>query len=178
MATITVPLNKVATVFRKYGTAARHETAQGLPVVVKRAEIIITSATRRAPPASPNGSTGAVNYGKYLKAWSAKVTKLNGNRGVLVGNNRKYAPNIDYGRRAGAKAPPVSAIALWAVKKMGLPYKAALKIAGPIATSIAKRGLKPRGVLRGPNTTKDFLDAMESAMSAALSKAAQRVAIP
>lgn len=178
MATITVPLNKVARVFSKYGIAARQETARGLPSVAKRAEDIVTKATKNAPPASANGGTGAVNYGKYLKAWSAKVTKLNGNRGVLVGNNRAYAPYIDYGRSAGARPPPVDAIALWAVKKMGLPYQAARKIAWPIAKSIAKRGLRPRGVLRGPDTTKDFLDAMESAMSAALSKAAQRVAIP
>jgi hypothetical protein len=177
MATLTVPFNKLAGVFRKYGVLTRRETPIGLTEVVNRAKVIVTSSTRNAPPASPNGGIGAVNYLNYLKAWQVKRATLNGNKGVLVGNTRVYAPYIDYGRKPG-RAPPVDAIALWAVKKLNLPYAAARKIAWPIARAIAKRGLRPRGVLHGKNTTQDFLDAMEGSMGKALSRAAQKLAIP
>ena len=178
MPTLTVPFKKLPSVFRKYGAHARHETTSCLTQVAKRSEIIMTSATRNAPPASDNGGIGAVNYGNYLKAWSARVLSSGGSRGVLVANTRVYAPNIDYGRRAGARLPPISAITQWAVKKLGLPYKEARRAAFPIAQKIKRDGLKPRGVLHGPNTTKDLSDAMETAVGAALDRAANKLGAP
>jgi hypothetical protein len=177
MATITVPFNKLGGLFRKYGTAQRAETSAGLLEVAKRAQVIITSATRYAPPASANGGIGAVNYELYLRAWSVKRALLNGNRGVLVANTKPYAPNVEYGRKAGAKAPPLKAITRWAQKKLSLPYDEAKKAAWPIRSAIARRGLRPRGVLQGPSTTKDFLDAMEDSMSKALSRATKKACV-
>lgn len=172
MPSITVPFNKLAGIFRKYGVHSHHETSKSLTQVAKRAEIIVTSATRNAPPASPNGSIGAVNYGRYLKQWKAQVVLTGTVRGVFVGNTREYAPTIDYGRRAGARLPPIDAIARWATKKFGITYEEAKERAWPIAQNIKRRGLQPRGVLHGTNTTQDLSDAMETAVGAALDRAA------
>lgn len=177
MPSISVPLVKVPQLFRKYGIAAQRETKACLPQVAKHAESIVTSATRNAPPASPNGGTGAVNYERYLKAWNAKVMTIAGMTGVFISNTRVYAPNIDYGRNPG-RMPPISAIARWATKKFGIPYAEAKKIAWPIAKVIARRGLLPRGVLHGQNTTQDLSAAMETAVGAALDKAANKMVVP
>jgi hypothetical protein len=50
---------------------------------------------------------------------------------------------METGRRAGAAMPPLAAIELWAMRKLGLDGASAHRAAWPIAQAIARRGLPP-----------------------------------
>lgn len=177
MAThVTVPFHQLHTVFRKYGSVSRAEMVPAVGRLAKRAGIIINSATRTAPPASPNGSIGAVNYGNFLRAWRSDEVNIGGRYGVLVSNASGIkGATIEYGGAWPNRPPPKAAIAHWAVRKFGIPYEKALRIAFPISRAIKRRGLKPRKVMTGPDTQKSFVMAMQQVFSQALSNACKQL---
>lgn len=170
-----IPFRQMPSVFRNIRIGVKSETFKGLQQAADRAKIIMTSATRTAP--AHHGNNGVYNYGTYLRGWRSVRSMLNGSWGVLVYNTKVYGYNIDYGRRPGARRPPVAAITRWAMKRFGLPYKDARKRAFGIATAIAKRGIGPVPVLRAPNTEQSLKDAMETAMEAAIVTAVKK-AVP
>jgi hypothetical protein len=51
---------------------------------------------------------------------------------------------MEEGRRPGAKFPPVDAIKLWVVRKLGIPPEEADGVAFVIARSIARKGIEGR----------------------------------
>jgi hypothetical protein len=70
-----------------------------------------------------------------------------------------YAPVIEYGRKPGTM-PPVDAIKLWVVRKLGISGKEADSAAWGIAKNIAKRGFSPSGDV-GPTGAKMFREGLE-----------------
>ena len=54
----------------------------------------------------------------------------------------EYISNIEYGRRAGAKKPPLKPIAEWLMNKMGLSKEEAYSVAPKVAHNISKYGIK------------------------------------
>ncbi len=117
---------------------------RGLHSGAARGVTVVQTAVTRAEPASANGKIGAFNTGAYRGGW--RWSKLP-EGGSAIYNTKAYAPVIEGGRRAGAKPPPIKAIAAWARRKLGLSAKQALAAAYPIQKAIAKRGLRPRRVL-------------------------------
>lgn len=86
----------------------------------------------------------AFNTGDYLRKWTHELLP----RGGRVFNNHRAAAVLEDGRRRGAKRPPVREIELWARRKLGLDGKELKSAAFAIANAIAKRGLKPRRILK------------------------------
>lgn len=177
MAThLRVSFAQLPGVFQQYGRNARAEVVPAVGRLAKQAGLIINSATRTAKPASKNGGIGAVNYGDFIRAWRADPVTLGGRYGVLVSNNSdKKALTIEYGGTWPNKAPPKAAIAHWAVRKFGIPYEQAERIAFPIARAIKRRGLRPRKVLTGKDTEKSFVMAMRQVFTQALSNASKQL---
>lgn len=72
----------------------------------------------------------------------------------------KYAINVDQGRRAGAKMPPVGPILDWLRRKKIAPKNGKLgQLAFAIAKSIAKKGIKARPFLKNiPEYTQQWID--------------------
>ncbi len=172
-----IPLHRMPTVFSSYGRHVRNRIPIALSRVAREAGKIIADATRKAPPASPRGSVGAVNYGTFLSNWRSQVTSQNGNQGVLVSNaSGLKGATIEWGGRWPNKAPPVDAIATWATKKLGLSYPEAKKAAWPISRAIKRRGLQPRLVMSGDNTKTAFKLSMQNAFAGVVTKAADRLA--
>lgn len=118
--------------------ALRGARAAGL-----RSVAALHKATGEAPPASKNGSKGAVNTGFYKRAWKSSMVA----DGSVVHNGATYAGVIEHGRRAGSRMPPTKMIARWIQRRLGKSEKEAAQMAFVVARSIAKRGLGPRKVL-------------------------------
>ncbi len=59
-----------------------------------------------------------------------------------------YAPVMEFGRRAGARQPPVDALLSWVTQKLGVPSGKARGVAFVIARSIARKGIKGRGFMK------------------------------
>lgn len=175
MRHITVPFSSLPEMFRRYGAVAKRNTEGYLPRVVERVKHIVTVETANAPRASPNGRTGAVDTGNYLRSWQVNTATLGGVRGVLITNLAKYMAVIERGRTAGAKAPPVSVIASWAQRRLGLPYKEARDAAWPIAMAIKRRGLYARRVMTGNPAKNSYRNTMREVMGIALDEASIRV---
>jgi len=121
---------------------------RGIHSGLYRSIVVVQQATVDAYPASPNGSTGAVNTGAYRGAWQVETTKTGGR----IWNSKAYSGVIEYGRRRGAARPPIREIELWAKRKLGLSGKALKSAAFAIANAIKKRGLAGRKVLTSPRT--------------------------
>lgn len=161
MAIIQVELRDAADLFRAMGSRAPAAIHRGLLSAAMQAKPIMVRQTDTAPPASRRGSRGAVNTGNYRQAWKAAPDSKGGSQGLLVANTSPYAGVIEYGRRRGAKAPPLEPIARWAQRKLGLPYKRARGIAFVIARRISQRGLLARRVLTSRTTTDLLLTAVK-----------------
>lgn len=148
MATIRVDIKEAGALFRRMGERLPGTIEKGVRSFVARAKPMMVQATDQAVPANPRGvGRGAVNTGNYRRRWKAEVLRGERLPGAVVANDTPYAGVIEYGRRAGARMPPVDALARWAQRKLGMPYKKAKGIAFAIAKSIKRRGLKPRYVL-------------------------------
>jgi hypothetical protein len=148
---------------------------------------ILHAATRNAIPANPSGvGVGAFNTGAYLRAWKSRGT----DQGAVVFNDSPYAGIIEFGRRPGARMPPIDVIEHWvirkglaktvqkaagrkrsAAKKLAAAYAAAREsrsIAFVIARAIKRRGLIARRVMHSS------LKAMGEAVYAEISVAVHR----
>lgn len=143
MPTVKLTLDQLPAWARSLGKRLKPATVRGLQRGAMQALPVLQDATRFAPPASPAGQPGAVNTGALLRGWRA-VPEPNG---VLVTNSVPYAPVVEYGRRAGARQPPLRVIEQWARRRLRLNAKEAKAAAYPIARAIAKRGLDARLIL-------------------------------
>jgi hypothetical protein len=102
--------------------------------------------TSHAPPASPGGTSGALDTGLYKAAW--KTGSLP--NGASVFNDRPYAGVIDYGRRpAPVSRGGVRNLEAWAKRKLKLGQAQARAAAWAIAKKLEKRPLLARKVLSG-----------------------------
>ena len=103
-----------------------------------------------------------VNAGTLRDSLNHQIVSPFPNLVGAVGSPLQYAETIEKGRRPGSKMPPVDAIALWAVRKLGLSPEEAEGAAWAIAKHIAKHGFSPRGEV-GPTGKKMFKEGYEAA---------------
>lgn len=64
--------------------------------------------------------------------------------GIEIRVDAPYAAVVEYGRRPGARMPPIEPIRLWAVRKLGMDPDDAAEAAFGIALSIAIAGTEPK----------------------------------
>ena len=85
-----------------------------------------------------------VSSGRYKGSWNVR----NIEHGAVLYNSLSYPPFIEYGRRAGARFPPVAALIRW-VRHKGLAKGVADAhgLAFVIARKIAKKGIPPKPVM-------------------------------
>jgi hypothetical protein len=140
----TVRLADLGKYERRLAGRLRPMLARAALSAAMRSVQLMQQRTTTAPPASPQGSVGAFNYGQYRRVWRATKHP----EGAVLFNPSKYAGVIEFGRRAG-RFPPLEAIARWAQRKFSISRKDALQIAYPIAHAIARRGLLGRRVMTG-----------------------------
>lgn len=124
--------------------------------------------TRTAQAANPTntGQGGAVNTGAFLRGWKARAIA----GGAEVRNDAPYSGVVEYGRRAGARAPPRAEIARWVQRRMGLSEKEARSVAFLIARSIKRRGLKGRHILTSDEHMRELVAAVTNEMVAELDR--------
>jgi len=101
--------------------------------------------------------------------------------GAMLANAAPYFVVMDEGRRAGAKAPPLEPILQWVLRKRLTGYaraktkkqpdlmKQARSIAFLIRRSIARKGIKPRGIVTGTGVQATVWSFVEQAMREAAS---------
>ena len=65
-----------------------------------------------------------------------------------VGTPLVYGIVMEEGRKPGAKMPPVDAIKLWVVRKLGIPPEDADSVAFLVARSIARKGIEGKHMFR------------------------------
>jgi hypothetical protein len=85
-----------------------------------------------------------VNTGQLRQSITHQILSPFPNLIGQVGSPLPYAPVMEEGRRPGAKMPPVDAIKLWVVRKLGIPPEEADGVAFVIARSIARKGIEGR----------------------------------
>lgn len=163
MATVAVDFPGLVRFMSRLKGASSEAISRGVLSASNKARPIMERAVLNAPPASARGSVGAVNNRDYLRSWHARRETRNGNIGLLVYSaGVAYAGVIEHGRRVGASTPPPEALARWAQRKLGLPYKQAKRAGFAMSKAISKRGLQPRRVLTGQATQDALVDAFRT----------------
>jgi hypothetical protein len=107
--------------------------------------------------------------GNYAHGWRSNVevqspTSIVGRVASTI--KSVYPAVIEFGRRPGAKPPPVSALVEWVKVKLGATEQTARNVAFLVARAIGRRGLKPRKVLFGAweDTRATFTRNFEAAL--------------
>lgn len=157
MGTTRIRLQDLADWHRRLGARFRGAARVGLAAGGERCVSIAQRVT---------AEKGAFNTGAYRGAWRTEPT----DGGQRVYNPALYAGVIEFGRRAGRRAPPLKAIAEWALRKLSLTAAAAKAAAFPIARAIARRGIAGRYVARG--SLAEMTRAMTDELLGALRRAA------
>ncbi len=155
----TMSFSEYVSRFKQVRPSMPNEITSALDETAPWLKAIVSAATQVAPPASRNGSYGAVATGKMLNSW--KATRI-GTKGILISNGQVQAVIADYGRAPGKKMPPVSKIMQWAQVRLGLGYAEAKRAAWPIARAIAQRGLQKRGILHSDQRNAQLARIMET----------------
>lgn len=128
---------------RRLGKAFMPAALRGIQAGGLRCIPLLHQSTETAPPASPNGGTGAVDTRDYLRRWRTSPLP----NGVEVFNDSPQAGVIESGRRPGARLPPSEILRPWARRKLGLSAEQAKGAAFAIARAIGARGLRARRVM-------------------------------
>ncbi len=87
---------------------------------------------------------GIVDRGTYKQRFKARRTKT----GATLSNDAPHAAVIEFGRRAGARRPPLGSIIGWVSRKLGVGGSAGRSLAYVIARAIGRRGLPAYAVFR------------------------------
>lgn len=106
------------------------------------------SRALKANPASPRGSEGAFDTGRYNAAWRAGPLP---GIGARLYNLQPYSAVVEHGRRVGKRVGRAGLrnLELWAQRKLGVSQQDAKSAAFAIARSITKRGLQGRKIMTG-----------------------------
>jgi len=133
---------------------------------------ILQENTDNAPPASANGTTGAVDTGNFRDSWEIN----HGAAGlVTITNDADGAGAIDGGRKAGSPMPPIDAISDWVGRHLDVDSNRQNAVAYVIARAIAERGLQPRFVVK--RSLPEILNAASSAANIDIDKRYARIAM-
>lgn len=130
----------------RLGDAFKPAAIRGLQSCAMRAIVELQQRTRTAPPANPAGigQGGAVDTGGFLRSWRSVTTDT----GVDLYNDAPHGAVVERGRRAGRKRPPISVIARWLMRRLGLGAREARTRAFAVANSIKRRGLIGRKIMK------------------------------
>ena len=150
MTTMVVTFPEWTRWLKRLGKRYMPAVQRGLLSGAARSLVLLQNRTRDARPANPmrKGEGGAVNTGQYLRSW--RTERVPG--GVRVWNSAPYAPIVEFGRRKGAKMPPVAEMEIWARRRLELSATEAKRAAFVIARAIARRGLEGRRIMTGART--------------------------
>jgi hypothetical protein len=128
---LKVSLKKLQDSFSTENAALRRALGNGLESAAHRTVALMHERTKTAPPASKNGTPGAVNTGFYKRSWrSQRIVRVGKIASAVVFNTASYAGIIDLGRRKGGRMPPIEPIARWVQRKLNgalRPRKVAAK---------------------------------------------------
>lgn len=90
------------------------------------------------------------------------VVEMNGNTVIVSLIIPEHWKNVEFGRRAGAKMPPIDTIKNWISIKGIVPdgrnpkIKDPQQLAYPIAKAIARDGIRPRKLLEGTGLVNTY----------------------
>ncbi|MHC1726501.1 MAG: hypothetical protein AB9866_10905 [Syntrophobacteraceae bacterium] len=128
----------------KFPEVTALEMRAGLRIIAARAEKVMVEKTPRGVGAQ-GGLAGSIHgeVTAYGQGWAARI-----------GTPLEYGQVIELGRRPGQRMPPVAPIALWAVRKLGVPQADARSVAYVIARKIAIKGFPGKFMAR--NTLKEL----------------------
>jgi len=156
---ITVSVPKAGFNFAGERRLLNDAVRRGLISASHRGVETVRLATLRAPPASANGSRGAVNTGAYRRAWAGHASPPGAPQAATLDNAMPYAGVIEHGMRPG-KWVNQEALTMWVLRKLRKKLKAkgaearrkeARGLAFVIARAIHRRGLRPRLVATNSN---------------------------
>lgn len=83
-----------------------------------------------------------VNEDKLRGGINHQITSPFPNLEGIVGSPAEYAPVMEYGRKPGSKMPPVDALAIWAIRVLGVSRDESQSVGWALAKSIAKHGIE------------------------------------
>ena len=89
-----------------------------------------------------------VNVGKLRDSIGHSIISQFPNLIGQVGTPLVYGIVMEEGRKPGARMPPVDAIKLWVVRKLGIPADEAEGVAWAVAKSIAKKGIEGKHMFK------------------------------
>ena len=145
MTTLNVKLtvSQYASAMRKLGKTFLPTVKRGVLSGALHSLEVVRSNTQHCPPASPNGSAGAVNLGVFYRGWRAARTE----GGAVIFNDTPYASVIERGRRPGARPPPSAVLIPWLRRKAHMTEAEAKRLAFVVARAIGRRGQEGRFIL-------------------------------
>jgi len=108
--------------------------------------------------------------GSFSMWWLGQLIDWNAYR---VWNSTPYAAPVEYGRRPGAKPPPVRALEPWVEKVLQVAPNRVRSVAFLVAKAIGRRGIKGRNILEQALLfiLPTFPKILEAHLDAALRKA-------
>lgn len=124
--------------------------------------------------------------GRYLNGWGHSPAMHLGPvaASIRVCNDAPYSGVIELGRRSGRKMPwirntPLESqpIYMWCIRQLGMTADEAAKAARPIASSIKRKGIKGKYVVRDVlgQLAKDGAEEVAKALDRAMRAASRRV---
>ncbi len=161
--TIRLSMNEWTGYLRKLGKDFMPAAKRGLKRGALHSQVLLQQRT---------SALGVLNTGAYKRSWKWQEIE----KGIVIYNAQLYAGVIEYGRRVGARMPPVEPIARWAQLKLGVPKKQARGVGFVIARAISRRGIAARPVMTGalPKMEQAFKEAITAELKRSLAATSRR----
>ena len=151
MISYTLKVKDLGKPEKRMARALKQETAKAASEVSKKIIDVLAAE-----------SVSIYDLGGYRSGWRASVFRDR----LRVYNIKRNAVFVEKGRRAGAKQPPLEAIAPWVERHLG-----DRRLAFPVARSIAQKGIRPRPVLTSPRVQARLRKLWHGAMQKARDRA-------
>jgi hypothetical protein len=134
----------------------------------------LTAAMNKALPALERQvkSRAPVNTGALRASINHQILSPFPNLVGSVGTPVEYGIVMEEGRKPGSRMPPVDAIKLWVVRKLGIPPAEADSVAFVIARSIGRKGIKGREYFKESLEVSEPL--INELFAAAIARSVQR----
>ena len=129
---VTYNISDLRVLAKKYPETVRRETEAVMDLIVRRLEGEVVKRT----PAGVGGAAGLKGsiHGEVM-AYGSSVTGT-------VGTPLEYGEVVEKGRRPGKAMPPVTPIALWVQRKLGVSADEARGVGFAIARKISIEGFE------------------------------------
>lgn len=172
MPVLRMDARQFASYHKRLAQQFKPAVMRGVRAGAARCVTYLVEQTRGAASANPagKGTGGAVNSGSFLRLWRSFPLP----DGALVTNTSPYGPIIEYGRRPGAKMPPLLAIGLWLQRRLGLSAADARSRAFLVARAIKRRGLIGRRIMTSDASRQRQLELIHAEVVHELNKELNR----